>query len=302
MPGRSTLSEEAEREEREDHERLRAIDVKIRELRGRRDQLLTQVHQLSDEQKTLFDARQPRQASLESTNDEHRELGRHLSELRRDRDRARTRLDEATVAARLARQELPHGAGVRPEQLRREMAALELKQQTNALPLSEENALIDHLRELRHQLEAAEKNSQALLARQQLLKAREEAVRTARLDVDRLSDELRKTKVERDRRMESMRAQLVGVGQLVAEIREKSRRRGEVMARLDGVMADLRNLEREAQHRVMASRQRRYEAKRAIVDYNRSVRSQVGSGEPTDRVAEAQLEALLKRGRVTLGG
>ncbi len=302
MPPRGALSEEAEREEREDHEKLRSVDTKLRELRSRRDQFLTQVHQLSDEQKQLFDLRQPKQATLESTNDEHRELGRRLSELRRLRDQARSRLDEAVVAARFARQEMPRGAGVRPEQIRREMADLELRQQTTALPLTEENALIDRLRDLRRQLEEAEKNSQAVLARQTKLKGLEEAVRSARAEVDRLGDEFQKTKVERDRRMESMRAQLVEVGHLVADIREKSRRRGEAMARLDALMTDIRSREREGQRLVVASRQRRHEARRTIVDYNRSVRSSVGAGEPSERVAEAQLEELLKRGRVTLGG
>ncbi|HYK94229.1 MAG TPA: hypothetical protein VEY07_09370 [Thermoplasmata archaeon] len=302
MPGRTTLSEEAEREERDDRDRLDVIDGKLRELRGRRDQLLTQVHQLADEQKALFDARQPRQESLEATHTEHRDLGRRLAELRRLRDAARTRLDEAVIAARLARQEIPPGAHVRPEQLRREMAELELRQQTRAIPLAEENALIDRLRELRRQLDAAEKSSQAIQLKHAQLKEKEEAVRQARLEVDRLGEEFQRTRVDRDRRMESMRAQLVGVGQLVAEIREKSRRRGEVMARLDALMAEVRSLEREGDRRVHASRQRRYEAKRAIVDYNRGVRAQVGTGEATDRVADAQLEELLKRGRVTLSG
>ena len=302
MPGRSTLSEDAEREEREDHDRLRAIEVKLRELRGRRDQLLAQVHQLSDEQKALFDARQPRQANLEATNDEHRDLGRRLADLRRDRDKARGRLEEAIIAARLSRQEIPPGSQIRPEQLRREMADLELRQQTVALPLADENALIDRLRDLRRQLDTAEKTSQTAQLAQLKLKEKEEAIRIARADVDRLTQELQRAKLERDRRMESMRSQLVGVGQLVGEIREKARRRGEVMARLDALMADVRSLEREADRRIHASRQRRYDAKRTIVDYNRSVRAQVGTGEATDRVADAQLEELLKRGRITLSG
>lgn len=302
MPGRPHLSEEAEREEREGYDRLRAIDTKIRELRSRRDQLLGQVHQLSDEQKALYDSRQPRQATLEATNDEHRELGRHLAELRRARDQARNRLDEAVVALRLARQELPHGGAPRPEQLRREMAELELRQQTRALSLDDENALIDRLRQLRRQLDAAEKNSAAVLAKQAAVREREEAVQKARAEVDHAGGELARVKLERDRRMESMRAQLVEVGRLVGEIREKSRRRGEAMARLDTLMAELRGLEREAHRLLLASRQRRHDARRAIVDYNREVRSKVGTGESSDRIAEAQLEELLKRGRVTLGG
>ena len=300
MPGRPHLSEEAEREEREGYDRLRAIDTKIRELRSRRDVLLGQVHQLSDEQKALFDSRQPRQATLEATNDEHRELGRRLAEVRRARDQARHRIDEALIALRLARQELPHGGVPRPEQIRREMADLELRQQTRALSLDDENALIDRLRQLRRQLEAAEKNSQEIQAKQTAVREREAAVQKARAEADQFGAELARVKIERDRRMESLRSQLVEVGRLVGEMREKSRRRGEAMARLDTLMVDLRGLEREAHHLVQASRQRRQEARRAIVDYNREARSKVG--ESTEKIADAQLEELLKRGRVTLGG
>jgi len=302
VPPRAFLSEDAEREEREGYDRLRAAESKLRELRGRRDVLLQQVHQLSDEQKALFDSRQPRQDRLEATNDEHRELGRRLAELRRARDQARQRLEEAIVAARFARQELPHGSGARPEQIRREMAQLELRQQTTALPLADENALIDRLRELRRQLDGAEKNATLVQSKQESIRAKEDAVRALRTEVERLNHELETVKVERDRRMGSMRAQLLEVGQLVAQIREKSRQRGQVMERLDTLMVEVRKLEREANELVNASRQRRQEARRTIGDYNREVRAKVGTGSSSDRLADAQLEELLKRGKVVLSG
>ncbi|MCI4337315.1 MAG: hypothetical protein L3K17_09075, partial [Thermoplasmata archaeon] len=238
------------------------------------------------------------------THDEHRELGHQLADLRRQRDEARRRLDEAVAVARQARTELPRGTGaVRPEQLERELATLARRQETTALPLAEENALIDRMRELRKQLQSAEKDVALIKGHQEAQRAREEAMRAAHGEVERLSAELQRVKVERDRRMDSMRAQLLQVGQLVAQVREKARERGQVMERLDALMIDVRKLEREADDLVAASRQRRHEARRTVVDYNREVRDRVtGKGEASDRAAEAQLEELLKRGRVTLGG
>ena len=300
---RPLLTEDDEREDRDGFEKLRATEAKLRELRSRRDALLTQVHALSDQQKALFDARQPQQQRLEQTHDEHREMGHQLAEVRRQRDDARRRLDEAVAAARMQR---PVGARgtpppARPEQIERELAVLARRQETTALPLSEENALIDHMRALRKQLEAAQRDASVLKEQQDAQRAKDEAVRAAHAEVQRLSDELTRVKVARDRLMESMRAQLLQVGQLVAQVREKARERGLVMERLDALMADVRKLEREADGLVAASRQRRHEARRTVLDHNREVRDRTaGRRESADRNADAQLEELLKRGRITL--
>lgn len=302
MPGRSTLSEEAEKEEREGREQLRVTESRLRELWGRRDVLLGQVHSLSEEQKVLFDARGPKQAALEATHHEHVELGRKLAAARARRDAARRTLDEAIAETRVARETAPSVAAPAPAQLRREIADLEHRQETNALPLAEENALIDRIRALRKRAEAAEKSAEAVKAQREAIQAREEAVRTARRALDQLAAEMQTLRVERDRRMASMRDQLVTVGQLVAQIREKSRERTALMGRLNTLMTDVHRLEREATQLVQASRARRAEATRTLREYSRSVRGRAGNESSTERSADAQLEELLKRGRVTLGG
>jgi uncharacterized coiled-coil DUF342 family protein len=225
-----------------------------------------------------------------------------LGAARAQRDAARRALDEAMAEARMARQAAPAVAAPSPAQLRREIAELEHRQETNALPLAEENALIDRIRALRKRAESAEKSAEAAKVQRDEVHAREEAVRTARRAVDQFSAEMQALRVERDRRMASMRDQLVTVGQLVAQIREKSRQRTEVMGRLNTLMAEVRRLEREATDLVHASRARRTEATRTLREYNRSVRGRGGAEGPAERSADAQLEELLKRGRVTLGG
>lgn len=299
---RPLLSEQDERDERKGQDKLRATQAKLRELWSRRDGLLTQVHALSDQQKAMFDARQPQQERLERTHDEHRELGHQLADLRRRRDEARRALDEAIAAARLQRPVGPRGAPpARPDQIERELATLARRQETTALPLAEENALIDRMRALRKQLELAQHDAAAIQLQHDAQRAKDDAVRAAHGEVERLSAELVKVKMARDRLMESMRAQLLQVGQLVAQVREKARERGQVMERLDTLMAEVRRLEKEADGLVAASRQRRQEARRTVVDHNREVRDRTaGRRDAADRAADAQLEELLKRGRVTL--
>jgi uncharacterized coiled-coil DUF342 family protein len=298
--GRTPLSEEAEREEEEGRERFHAGEVKLREIGARRQQLLDQVHHLSDQQKELYDRRQPKQQQLDDLHNAHRDAGHQLSELRRRRDGLRSQVDQALIDVRLVRQELPKGDHARPEQLRREMAQLELRQQTHALPLPEENALIDHLRALRKQLTLAEEEVGVVQAHEARRKGAEEALKQRRAELDHASAELQRLHLERDRKMEAMRSVLLEVGQLVAEIREKGRQRAEVMTKLDTTNRQFMELDRELGELVEASRRRRQEARKTMGEYNRAVRSSVSGQSVVERTAEAQLAELLKRGRITL--
>ncbi|MCI4330450.1 MAG: hypothetical protein L3K19_01195 [Thermoplasmata archaeon] len=300
--GRTQLSEEAEREEEEGRERFHAAETKLRELGSRRQLLLDQVHQLSDLQKSLYDRRQPKQQQLDDLHNAHREVGHQLSEARRRRDALRAGIEQALIDVRMVRQELPKGDHARPEQLRREMAQLELRQQTHAVPLAEENALIGHLRALRKQLLVAEKEQGVVEAHEARRKAADETLKQRRLELDHLSAEVQRLHVERDRKMEAMRSVLLEVGQLVAEIREKGRQRAEVMTRLDTANRQFMEVDRECGELIEASRRRRQEARQTMGEYNRAVRSSVSGQSVVDRTAEAQLAELLKRGRVTLSG
>jgi len=299
---RPALSDDEERDERADRDALRRIESKIREMRSRRDQLLAEVRSLSAEQKALFDQRAPRQAALENLNAEHQGLGRELGDLRRHRDEARRRLDDALVRLREFRSLVPKGDRAHPDQIRREIADLEMHQQTHALPLAEENQLVLRVRELTKSLGDADRHQAEIADRQKHLKDLEVALTAARTEVDRLGTEMARAKMERERRMQSMRERLVDEGRLVADIREKARQRGLAMDRLDATHREVLQLEREADRLVGRLRSRRHEARQTVRDYNRSVRDNLAGPDAYARVADAQLEELLKRGRVTLNG
>jgi uncharacterized coiled-coil DUF342 family protein len=301
MP-RPVLTEDAELQEREDREHIRHTEGKLRELYGRRAALIDQVHAASDAQKDLYDERQRRQDAVEQQYREHQDLGHRLADLRKERDAARSRLDEAVVAARLIRSEIPKGDHLTPEQIRREMEGLEHRQQTTALPIKEENTLIDRLRSLKAQLVVAERDRAALEAALGKRKGAEDAIRAAKLDLDRVGQEFERVRNERERAMTSIRTRLVDVGGLLAELREKAKVRGEAMARVDAMSDEIRALERDVNARIRATRDRRTEAKRTIGDYNRQVRENVAGDPAYSQAADAQLEELMKRGRVTLRG
>ncbi|MCI4333089.1 MAG: hypothetical protein L3K01_05120 [Thermoplasmata archaeon] len=299
---RPVLTEEAEQEDRDDRDKIRHAESKLRDLYNRRAVLLDQVHQLSDGQRDLFEERQRRQNAVEEVYQDHQAIGNRLAELRRARDAARSKLDEAVVSARMVRGEMPKGDHATPEQIRKEMESLEHRQQTTALPLKDENALIDRMRALKTQLVASEKDRAAIQAVLAKRKEAEDAVRARKVELDAIHNEFEHLRSERERAMASIRDRLVDVGGLLAQVREKAKERASVMVRVDAFSEEIRGLEQDVNARLRATRDRRQEAKRTVVDYNREVRQNVAGEGAYARAAEAQLEELMKRGKVTLRG
>jgi uncharacterized coiled-coil DUF342 family protein len=300
MPPRPVLSDEEEQQERADRDRLRAIDARLDALDGRRRTLITEMRKLSTEQKSLYDRRQEPQIEVERLYDEHGALGKRLAELRGERDRARHAFETAVVGLRELRLTFAPGERVRPEQIRREIASLEHRQQTQSLSLDDENALIAQLRLRTKELKEAEARVQLVADHERVRKDAEAKVAAARAEIDRLAAAMAAAKLERDQKMAAVRSKLEAAGSLVAELRAKGKARAGVMDQVDAVSREMHDLENEGRRLLGASRTRRDEARKVLRAYAPQRR-----GTPEDvlaQTAEAQLEQLLKRGKITLGG
>ena len=300
MPPRALLSDEEESEDREDRERLRSLDTKLRSLFDRREDLIVEVRHITSEQKALYDRRQAPQAEVERLYEEHHALGRRIAELRNVREAARKKVEEAVVQVREVRLTFAPGERVRPEQIRKEIAELELRQQTRALPLDEENALIALLRQRTHELKQAEARTAVVAAHQQKLKDAEAALAAAREEFALRGQELTAAKAERDSKMTAVREKLEVAGGLIASLREKGRARAEAIAKIDTLSREMNELDHEARQLLAKSRSRREQARRLLRTYSHT------RGPPSEELlattVEAQLEELLKRGKITLGG
>jgi len=294
------LSDKQEGEEREAQSRLRAIDARLRTLDTKRRELISQMRQLSAEQKELYDRRQAPQAEVERLYGEHGELGRKVASLRGQREAARRSLDEAVIALRELKLTFAPGERLRPEQIRREIAQLEHRQQTRALPLDEENELIAHLRQRHKDLKTAEAQTAVVAEHEARRKEAEGRVAAARAEIERLGLESVRTREARDAKMGDVRQKLVAAGGLVAQLRAKGKARAEVMDQVDRVSREMGELDREGRRLVGQIRSRREEARRTV----RAYAPRRGGPAPSvaESTADAQLQELLKRGKITLGG
>lgn len=300
MPPRALLSDEEERDDRDDREKLRSLDTKLRALFDRREALLAEVRHISSEQKAIYDRRLAPQEEVERLYEEHNALGKKAAQLRTAREAARKKVDDALVRVREVRLTFTPGERVRPDAIRREIAELELRQQTRAVTLDEENKLIAHLRQRTQELKQVEARSATVAAHQKALKEAEAALAGAREEFEKSGKELAAVKAERDGKMTLVREKLQVAGGIIAELREKGRVRAETLAQVDSLSREMNELEREARKLVAKSRARREQARRMLRAYTHP------RGPPSEEflatTAEAQLEELLKRGKITLGG
>jgi chromosome segregation ATPase len=294
------LSDEADAQERDARTRLRSIDARLNSLDAKRRELLVEMRRLSSEQKMLYDQRQAPQSEVERLYGEHGDLGRRVLELRNQRDVARKTLEEAVIALRELRLTFRPEERLRPDAIKREIAQLEHRQQTSVLTLDEENELVKHLRQRHKDLRTAEAQTQVVADHATRRKEAEARVIAARAEVERLGTESAKTRAERDGKMAEVRAKLLAAGGLVAELRAKGKARAEVMERIDGLSREMGELDREGRRIVGEMRSRRDEARKTVRAYAPS------RGPPPNSLiestADAQLQELLKRGKVTLGG
>ena len=300
MAPRAVLSDEEESKDRADRDRLNALDARLDSLFRKRQELIAEMRRISGEQKALYDRRQEPQIEVERLYDEHAKLGKRLAELRGARDNARRTAEGALIALRELRLTFAPGERVRPDMVRKEIADLERRQQTTALSIEDENALIKRLRERAAELKEIEARAQVVASHEAQRKEAEGRVVQARQEVERLGVEFMKTKSDRDALMGTIRSKLEAAGGLIAELRTKGRARADVMDKVDAISREMRDLEREGRDLLAATRARQDEARKLMRSY--APRPRRTAEDVLASTAEAQLEELLKRGRVTLGG
>jgi uncharacterized coiled-coil DUF342 family protein len=292
------LSDEDEREERADRDRLQAIESKLDALETRRRGVIDQIRKISAEQQALYAQRQQIQADVEARYDHQGELGHQLAALRAQREAARHAAEASVIKRRELLLTFPSTDRLKPEQIRREIAALELRQQTRALSLEDENALIKQLRQRATELKAAEAQGAVVAEHARQRKEADDAVMAARTAVARISAEVEAARAARDQAMSDIRGLLETAGGIVAEMRTKGKARAELIAQVDAVERDMVALEREGREVFNRTRSRRAEAQRLMRAFARP-----RERPPADIVATAadrRLEELMKRGKVTL--
>ena len=272
------FSDQWRREEKEERERLRQLEVRLDSLKGRRHELLGQVRSLSSKQHELYNRGRAPQTEAERMYHEFGELGRHLAELRRGVQKAREDFENAVIRRRELVLTFDRGERLNPEQVRREIAELELRQQTRALPLEEENALIAELRRKVQALKEFETRKELVEKHEVQRREADATIVAARAEIDRLLKEMDVARAEREKRKAGIPTNLEAAGAAVAEMREAGRTRAELMAQVDTLSREIAEIEREGRDLLARYHQRQEIAREIMREYARPLHD----SEPSD--------------------
>ena len=278
MPSRAGFSEQWQREEKAERERLRQLENRLNGLLDRRRELLGQVRALTSKQHELYYGQHGPQAEAERLHHETGQLGRRLAELRSARDKARQALEDAVIRRRELLLTFDRGDRLNPEQLRREIAELELRQQTRALPIEEENALIAELRQKAKDLQQYEARKEVAVEHERQRKEADAAILAARAEIDRIAKEMEAARSEREKRRSEIPANLEAAGAVVAELRTVGRSRAELMTQVDALNREIAEVEREGRELMARTRQREEDARLILEEYSRPLSPSDPSG------------------------
>lgn len=282
MSGTAGLSEQWRREERQERDRLRQLESRLDALRGQRRELLAQVRELGSKQQELYNRMHGPESEAERLHEEFGEYGRRLGELRRAVEKARQGLEEAVVRRRELVLTFTPGERLNPEQVRREIAELELRQQTRALPIEEENALIAELRQKAKALQQFEAHKELVAKHETQRKEADGAIVAARAEVARIVKEMELARSERDKRRAEIPAKLEEAGAAVAEMRVAGRSRAELMTHVEELGREIAEVEREGRELLARYRQRQEDAREILQEYSRPIPAP-GDGSAGDR-------------------
>ncbi len=280
MPEGIGFSDQWRKAEREERDRLRQLESRLDALHGQRRELLAQVRSLSSRQQELYRQGQGPQTEAERLYHESGELGRQLSQLRRAAERARQAMESAVIRRRELVLTFDRHERINPEQLRREIAELELRQQTRALPIEEENALIAELRRKTKAVQEFETRRDQVAQHEVQRKEADTAILAARAEIDRILKEMEAVRGERDRRKAEIPVNLEAAGAAVAEMRTAGRSRAELTAQLDALGREIAEIEKEGRELLRRYHERQELAREIMREYARPA-SGGGNGEAT---------------------
>ncbi len=279
------FSDQWRRAEREEREQLRRLEARLDELRARRRDLLGKIRELTTKQREVYQRREGPQTEAERLYHESGELNRHLADLRRAVEKVRQTLEDAVVRRRELVLTFSPVERLNPEQLKREIAELELRQQTTALSLDDEKALLVQLRRKVQELKDFEARKELVTQHEAQRKELETTITTSRAEIDRIVKEMQQVRAERDKRKVDIPASLEAAGAAAAELRVMGSERAELMTQADALGREIAEIEREGRELLARHHQRQEDAREILREYARPLPSNgsADSGSAADR-------------------
>ena len=281
---------------------LEKAEIKLRDLMDRRDVLNQEANIHRHERDQLHEQKRGLAADLRKLKDER---GAFVDEMRAHKAKRNQYQSKAKHLIDLRRQlrgRVKAGVGSDLATLRREIARIEMDQQTRPMKLSEENELLDELKAKVREARELEK-----------IKGEEDVVRKDVKEIDAKIDELftradeeHMQVVALSEKANAIHEQVTHLVQnlavLIAEANKKHEEYLEVREKADEVHQKVMEMRGKVLTERDAKRAEQREARQLLKDQRKHVREALFDEKKLDEFADKAVEALLKKGKVEIRG
>lgn len=281
---------------------LEKAEIKLRTLVERRDRLNAQANQIRGERDQLHEQKRTLAAELRKLKDARDAIVRDMRAHKAKRNELQVKAKHLIELRRQVRGKVKTQVGGDLASLRREIARIEMDQQTRTMKLDEENELLEQLKVKIREMRELEK-----------VKGAEEAVTRNVKELDAKIDELFQTADAEHAQVLALSAQanemhdkvtdlVKNMAVLIAEANKKHEEYLELRGRAD----EQHQKVVEMRDKVLATRDEARaeirEARQILKQQRQQVRRELYDEKKLDEYANKAVEALLKKGKVEIRG
>ena len=281
---------------------LEKAEVKLRDLMDRRDALNEEAHLHRQERDQLHEQKRGLAVGLRKLKDERGAVVQEMRVHKAKRNALQLKAKQLIELRRQLRGRVRGSVGTDLATLRREIARIEMDQQTRPMALKEENELLDGLKVKVRAMRELEKT-----------KGEEDVVRKDVKEVDAEIDSLFRDADEEHAQVVALSEKANGLhdqvtqlvqnmGVLIAEANKKHEEYLEVRAKADEVHQKVVDMRTKVLTTRETARTEQREARQILKEHRQAVRRELFDEKKLDEFADKAVEALLKKGKVEIRG
>ena len=280
---------------------LEQAEIKLQSLFEKRDALNQEAQLLRQERDLVHEKKREAGAKLRELKDRRASFAGDARRHRERRDELQAKAKALIEMKRKLRGSGHSDVGAELRTLRRRVSQMEMRQQTASLTLSQENELLDDLKDSMKRL----KQLEVLKADQDKIAKEIEDVDSGITDLFRAADQEHEAAVGLSDKARAVHQETLGlvhqISALILEGNEKHEAHLAARAKADEVHAKLVEMREKVLSIKGAKRTEVREARTLLRQQNRAVRDALLDEKKLEATADAALRALLEKGKVEIG-
>ena len=280
---------------------IQSAELKLRALTDKRNDLNDQANAFRDQRNLLNDEKEKKideMVELRNVRGDNVRLMREHKKLRNEyQAQAKALLEAKKKRRKDIHPDLPSELAAKKANVR----MLDLKQQTQAMSIADENELIDEIKGEMKEIHRLEK----MKAEQDAVKGEVKKVSNDITELFALADEEHKKVVEYANKANEAHEKITALMEEVSHMIQEANKNHEAFLKMRAAAQEYHVKAQEMRQKLMAQKREKYDEQRAarseVINQNKAAREALLAKDKLDKAAEDALQTLLKKGKVEIG-